>query len=79
MDETKGHVMFRLGVAMCVLSTLSIVLRFWARLARENISVGWDDWLAVCAWVCQALRTPPLLFLDISDSTRLVVHAIVLL
>ncbi|KUJ17703.1 uncharacterized protein LY89DRAFT_781852 [Mollisia scopiformis] len=36
-------------IAIMILSTSAVVLRFWSRLLAARITLGWDDWLALAA------------------------------
>lgn len=50
----------QVAVAMIILSTLAIALRFWSRsLAAQHRRFGADDWLALGAWVSPSPRYPP--------------------
>lgn len=51
LTETRGPMLYNLGIVMAILPTLAIILRFWARLITSKMSVWWDDWLALLAWV----------------------------
>ncbi|KAI0893972.1 hypothetical protein F4806DRAFT_126285 [Annulohypoxylon nitens] len=52
LTETRGPMLYKLGIVMAILPTLAIILRFWARLITSKMSVWWDDWLALLAWCC---------------------------
>ena len=52
LGADDGPMLRRLAIAMTVLSTLSIALRFWSRAVATRTKFWWDDWLALLAWVC---------------------------
>ncbi|KAI8957750.1 hypothetical protein F5Y11DRAFT_338465 [Daldinia sp. FL1419] len=53
LTETRGPLIRRLGIAMAVIPTVAICLRFWARtITSSKVKFWWDDWLALLAWGC---------------------------
>ncbi|KAI1416668.1 hypothetical protein F5Y13DRAFT_186284 [Hypoxylon sp. FL1857] len=53
LTETRGPLLYRLGIVMAILPTLAIALRFWSRIiTTSKKKVWWDDWLALGAWGC---------------------------
>ncbi|KAI1141665.1 hypothetical protein F5Y05DRAFT_410220 [Hypoxylon sp. FL0543] len=53
LTETRGPLLYRLGIVMAILPTLAIALRFWSRIITTSKKrVWWDDWLALGAWAC---------------------------
>ncbi|KAI0119690.1 hypothetical protein F4814DRAFT_412980 [Daldinia grandis] len=53
LTETRGPLLYRLGITMAILPTLAIVLRFWSRIITSSKKrIWWDDWLALLAWGC---------------------------
>ncbi|QSZ30459.1 hypothetical protein DSL72_000013 [Monilinia vaccinii-corymbosi] len=55
LSANRGPTVERLTIAMMVLITLAIILRFWSRTVATNSAGGrnkhfwWDDWLALVA------------------------------
>jgi hypothetical protein len=40
-----------MGIALLIIATLVVMLRFSARRFFQNTYIGWDDWLILLAWV----------------------------
>ncbi|MCJ1334114.1 hypothetical protein MMC10_010821, partial [Thelotrema lepadinum] len=54
-SSTSGYSLsgsYQLAIAVCVLSVISVCLRFWSRKIVPTISIGADDWVALGAVVC---------------------------
>lgn len=51
-----GHHIYNLNLALIIFSTVFISLRLYVRKAIVK-ALGWDDFLAVLAWVCSQTRT----------------------
>nr|POE47292.1 3-oxoacyl-[acyl-carrier-protein] reductase fabg [Quercus suber] len=54
LSQDRGDSFRSLGIAMAVVPTISLTLRFWARaITTARPKFWWDDALAFCAWVSQ--------------------------
>lgn len=61
LDDDQRPALRGLMIAMLVLPTVAVVLRFWSRamlpgFSSTPIRFWWDDWTALIAAVCLPLR-----------------------
>ena len=56
-NETQAPEIIACAIAVIVIPTLAVIMRFWSRTAAGELGFWWDDWA-----ILATLVTMPLLF-----------------
>ncbi|KAF2756869.1 hypothetical protein EJ05DRAFT_511646 [Pseudovirgaria hyperparasitica] len=71
-DLDRGVAFAAIFISECVLTTVVVVLRFWARWSIRKIAI--DDWVMLATWVCHFVFTVMSAVLGLQGGTRHLVY-----